>query len=97
MVLDAVAEGENSSVAADQITELGKELKELKVKLSGLAYANDQADEGVSLVRENFLDATAALQQAQQRAFMSGNLTPEINRALIAHHNSAPMPSEGAN
>ena len=94
-VLDDVENGGDPSEAAEKLTTLGEQLKQLKIRLSELDYSEDQASGDGIADRENFADAAAAFQMAQQKLFMSGKLTPEITKALTAHLNSAPMPGEG--
>ena len=93
-VLDEVAEGGDSKAAAEKLTLLGEELKNLKIKLS---ETKDLREEG----REEILDltdyqkATARRQEAFSNVLRSGKMTPELERAIMAHHNPAPMKGEG--
>ena len=94
-VLTEAEQGGDPSEAAKKLASLGEELKQLKIRLSELDYSRDQVSEGGIADREDFADATAAFHKAQQKLFTSGKLTPEIDKALGAHRNTAPMPGEG--
>ena len=94
-VLTEAEQGGDPSDAAQKLASLAEELKQLKVQLSEQGYTYDQVnEEGIADI-EDFAKATAAFEMAQQKLFMSGKLTPEIDKALGAHRNSAPMPGEG--
>ncbi|MGD1978095.1 MAG: hypothetical protein PVJ98_01775 [Akkermansiaceae bacterium] len=94
-ILTSVKEGGDPAKAAEELTALGEELKALKIRMA--AIERPETAEGEVLPQQDeFIKATMAFQKAQQELFMSGKLTPEINRAIMAHHNAAPMPGEGS-
>lgn len=95
-VFNEVAEGGDQKEAAAQLTELGEELKALKVKLANIDDLKDQGREEILDLQE-FSEATAARQEAFNKIVRSSvTITPELQRALMAHHNPAPMPGEGS-
>lgn len=82
--------------ATQRLTVLGEELKALKVQLASMLSKQPGSERVASpAVRQSFLEATSAFQVAQKELYLAGGLTPEINRALLAHHNPGPMPGEG--
>jgi len=95
VILDEVNGGSDPVKAAEELTALGEELKGLKIRLAGLTPSERDDAEWDAAYDGDFADAFASFQKAQQTLFMSGKLTPEINRALTAHLNPAPMPGEG--
>lgn len=95
-ILNDVAEGSDPDQAVEKLTLLGKELKDLKIRLRSLESSEKDEAEGIAAYNADFAQATQTYEQARQKLAMAGKLTPEINRALMAHHNPAPMPGEGA-
>ena len=94
-ILNEVTEGSDPEQAAQGLTALGEELKDLKIRLRALDSSGKDEAEGIAAYDYDFALATQAYEQARQKVFMSGHLTPEINRAIMAHHNPAPMSGEG--
>jgi hypothetical protein len=95
VVLNEVAAGGDQGEAAEKLTRLGKELKDLKARLS----ENEELKEGATpeiLDLSDFQKATAARQEAFENVLRSVKMTPELQRSLMAHHNPAPLPGEGA-
>ncbi|MFT6863404.1 MAG: hypothetical protein ACJAVK_001965 [Akkermansiaceae bacterium] len=94
-LLDQVEQGGDPLKAAQSLTVLGEELKELKIKTAAIDHSKSVASGKLLPQHDEFLKAFAAYHKAQQELFLSGKLTPEIKRAIMAHHNPAPMPGEG--
>lgn len=94
-ILTSIQEGSDPEKAAAQLTNLAKDLKALKIELQAIEPP-ETAEGGVLPQQEAFIEATLAFQKAQQDLFMSGKLTPEISRAIMAHHNAAPLKGEGS-
>ena len=93
-LVNQVADGGDQETAAKELTALGNELKELKIRLAALDHTEEKNRDEVLDLSE-FSEATAAYQKAQENLFRSGRNTQELARALIAHHNPAPMTGEG--
>lgn len=93
--LNEAAEGGDPDAAAQKLTRLGAELKALKVKLASIDHLKKDGREEILDLTE-FNEATAAWEKARNHLVSSGRLTPELQRAFMAHHNPAPMPGEGS-
>jgi cob(I)alamin adenosyltransferase len=93
-LLNEVAEGADPMIAAEQLSLLGEELKSLKIKLSQTQDLREEGrDEIVGLA--DFQKATARRAEAFSHVLRSGKMTRELERAIMAHHNPAPMKGEG--
>ena len=93
--IDKVADGGDQKAAAEKITALGGELKQLKIKLAEVLSERKKEDRVTVAGQSEFSEATSALQQAREKLFRSGRNTHELSKALTAHHNPAPMTGEG--
>lgn len=94
-VIEEVAKGGDQEVAAVKLTELGEELKELKIQLNSSLEELEESDRTAIAGQSDFLEATAAFQKAQETLFRSGRNTHELAKALTTHHNPAPLIGEG--
>ena len=94
-LLDQVKEGGDPLKAAEALSVLGEELKQLKIKTAAIDHSEMVASGEILPQQKEFLEATAAFHKAQTDLSQLGKLTPEINRAIMAHHNPAPMTGEG--
>ena len=95
MVLSEVANGGDRDSATLKISELGEELKQLKIRLAASLQELKPSDRASISGQTEFLEATAAFQKAQESLFRSGRNTHELEKALITHHNPAPLIGEG--
>lgn len=95
-VINEVAEGGDQKAAAEKLTALGGELKELKIKLAEVLNERNEDDRANIAGQPGFLEATAAHQKAREKLLSSGRNTLELSKALISHHNPAPMTGEGS-
>jgi len=94
-LVNAVTGGGDQDEAARKLTALQSELKDLKIRLAALDHSKDQSREQV-LDLSKFSEATAAYHKAQEKLVLSGRNTQELARAMMAHHNPAPMNGEGS-
>lgn len=94
-VILEVANGGDREVAILKISELGEELKQLKIQLAVSLEKLEPSERSSISGQTEFLEATAAFQKAQQSLFRSGRNTRELEKALITHHNPAPLIGEG--
>jgi hypothetical protein len=95
MVISEVANGGNREAATLKIGELGEELKQLKIRLAASLEKLEPSDRAGISGQKQFLEATAAFQKAQESLFLSGRNTHELEKALLTHHNPAPLIGEG--
>ena len=95
MVILEVANGGDRKVAILKISELGEELKQLKIQLAVSLEKLEPSERSSIYGQTEFLEATAAFQKAQQSLFRSGRNTRELEKALTTHHNPAPLIGEG--
>tara|TARA_B110000881_G_C18581073_1_gene521751 strand:+ start:1201 stop:1659 length:459 start_codon:yes stop_codon:yes gene_type:complete len=95
-VINEVAEGGDQNEAAEKITALGGELKQLKIQLAEALSERKDEDRANVAGQSKFSEATAAFQNAQEKLFQSGRNTYELAKALTAHHNPTPMSGEGS-
>lgn len=95
MAISDVANGGNREAATLKISELGEELKQLKIRLAASLEKLEPSDRAGISGQKNFLEATAAFQKAQESLFLSGRNTHELEKALLTHHNPAPLIGEG--
>lgn len=93
-VLEKVADGGDPKAAAEKLTSLGEELKKLKIKLSETKDIREKGREQI-LDLSDFQKAAARREEAFSNVFRSGKMTRELERAIMAHHNPAPMKGEG--
>ena len=93
-VLNRVAEGGDSAAAAEKLTLLGEELKNLKIKLSETKDLREEGREEI-LDLSDFQEAIARRHDAFSNVLRSGKMTRELERAIMAHHNPAPIKGEG--
>ncbi len=93
-VLDKVAMGGDETEAVVKLEELGERLKQLKIDLSRFQKEDERVRESVGGY-EGIARGGMELQEAKEKLFQKGRFTPEIGRALMAHHNPDPMPGEG--
>ena len=93
-LVNGVAEGGDQQEAAQKLTELQSELKDLKIRLANLGHTQEENRQQI-LDLSTFSEATAAYQKAQEKLFLSGRNTQELARAMTVHHNPAPMIGEG--
>lgn len=93
-LLNEVAEGADPVIAAEQLSLLGEELKSLKIKLSRTQDLREEGrDEIVGLT--DFQKAATRREEAFSKVLRSGKMTRELERAIMAHHNPAPIKGEG--
>jgi hypothetical protein len=94
-IVSEVAEKGDQNGAAQKITVLAEELKQLKIKMSDVLIERKEEDLAAITSQPEFLEANAAFQEAQTKLFQSGRNTHELAKALVAHHNPAPLVGEG--
>ena len=93
-LLNEVADGADPVVAAERLTLLGHELKGLKIRLSQTKELREEGRDAI-LGLTDFQKATARRDEAFSPVLRSGKMTRELERAIMAHHNPAPMRGEG--
>jgi len=93
--LNKAAESDEPEAVAEELTRRGNELKELKIRLSAVDDLKEEGREEL-LQHRDYGEALAAWEKARNDFIRSGKLTPELQRAFMAHHNPAPMPGEGS-
>ena len=96
VLMDSVSNGGDPQAAATQLTALGEELKANKIAMHELGLSQDTEAQQVRAQQQTNLDAMSEYMKAQNKLFISGKQAPEIQRALMAHHNPSPMPGEGS-
>ena len=94
-IVSEVAERGDQNEAAEKIVALSEEFKQLKIKMSDALSERKEADLSSITSQPEYLEANAAYREAQTKLFNSGRNTHELAKALVAHHNPAPLVGEG--